>query len=95
MKSIYCVYDLTARSIVGGLQVFNSDAAAVRMFSDAAGNPESFISKHVSDFDLLRLGTVHEEDATINAEPENTVVVTGAAWLAAQKPADAPLTLSA
>lgn len=82
-RHIYAVYDNVAESIIGGLQLHYHDAPAIRMYSDIANMPNSTIGMHPQDYDLLDLGTLND-NATVT--PERRTVLTGAAWLASQKP---------
>jgi len=86
-SGIYAVLDLIAGQIIGGLWLHRHEAAAIRMFSDVAGDPQSFIAKHPADFNLVRLGYLSEDHELV---PEFTTVLTGATWLAAAGAAAAP-----
>lgn len=83
IRHIYALYDNVAQAIVGGLILHYHDAPAIRNYSDIANIPGSTVGEHPGDYDLLDLGTLNE-DATITAEKRT--VLTGAAWVAAQKP---------
>lgn len=81
MKTIYAIYDNKAAELTGGVILVNADPAAIRMFSDAANDQKTLISKHVQDFDLIALGQMGDD---LNIEPGFRVVLTGKAWAAAQ-----------
>lgn len=99
MNKIYAILDKKAQALTGGLQLHRHEAAAVRVFSDIASDPQTTIARHPEDFELLCLGLLNDEDVydekngvtpirsayTITATTRPTVVITGAAWKAAQK----------
>lgn len=85
MRRLYVVYDLLAAAMIAAVMEFRHDAAAVRAFGDILSDPQSMLSKHPADFDLLCVGTVSETGLVVGF-PEHEVVITGAAWKAAQQP---------
>lgn len=87
-KSIYCVYDLKAESIVGGLILENHDAPAIRAFHDALDpKHNTVLSQHPSDFILICLGNINLERGVIqDAGGEYTVIAQGSQWAAATQP---------
>lgn len=82
---IYAIRDTVAESIIGGLQLHKHDAAAVRTFGDIAADPQTQLHRHVADFELVCLGRLNGLD---EIEADYTVIITGAQWAAAQKPAE-------
>lgn len=78
-SGLYAVYDTVADMIIGGLQVFRHDAAAVRFFNDVASIENSMVGKHPADFQLLRLGWM-DDSGGIDAERD--VLMEGAQWAA-------------
>lgn len=78
---IYALLDLAAGHIVGVLQIFRHEAAAVRFFSDLANMEQSMVRQHPEDFNLIRLGFLTLDNTLA---PEYSVVITGRAWAAAQ-----------
>lgn len=84
MKKIYAILDTLAAAIVGGLHVFPHDAPAVRFFSDIAGDPQTMIGRHPDDHSLICLGMLTEDNSIVPFADGNQVVITGAAWKAAQ-----------
>lgn len=84
-KRLYIVYDTVAASIVGEILQALSDAPAIRAFHDALKTPNSLISQHPADFQLLYIGAIEDNgDLLID---NRAVVATGAAWLESQKAA--------
>lgn len=84
-KSIYVIQDTLANQALGGPLVFPHDAVAVRFFGDIAANPESAVSRYLNDHQLVLLGYFDESECKIEVtEPQ--VIITGAAWAAAQNP---------
>jgi len=86
MKIMYAVRDLVARSLVGGIMVFTHDAPVIRIFADGLSDPLTTLNKHPKDFDLIALGEIADEgtDIEVSGYDKPRVVLTGAAWLAAQ-----------
>lgn len=100
MKRIYAIRDVVAGALIGTLMVFRHDAAAIREFSEACANPES-LGRRAQDYVLLVLAQIDDSGAVSHwTPPEDSstafmpqVVLTGAAWLAAQKPSGEQLSL--
>lgn len=82
-KLITAIYDNVAQAIIGGLHLHSHSAPAIRMYGDVAVLPNSQISLHPQDFDLLLLGTLNDDNTIV---PCNETIVTGANWAAAQQP---------
>lgn len=91
MKNIYAIRDNVAKTITVGLHLFPADAAAVRFFGDIASDPNTNIARHVGDYDLVRLGSLDDEDCILipDSSDDAIVVITGSGWKAAQAPAEA------
>lgn len=85
INGIYAVYDNVAKEIVGGLHLHKHQAAAIRMFADAASDPKTMLAQHPQDYDLVQLGTLGENN---EIEPRYTNVLKGAVWHAANHPTD-------
>lgn len=89
MSKIYCIHDVVSGLVVGGLHLFPADAAAMRMFADVAGSPDTLISRHPSDFQLVCLGELVEPrpgftDLPQAVQSDPFVVLTGSQWSASQ-----------
>lgn len=84
MKRVYAVRDLIAGLFGGGFHLFNADAAAIRMFGDVAVDKNTMIGLHPSDFALLAVAEFDEATGEVTPISPPVVVITGAAWLAAQ-----------
>lgn len=85
---IYAIVDTLADHMIGagnGLTTHRHDATAIRMFSDIALSQGNMVNMHPEDFVLIQLGFLNE-DNQLEPLPENRVVLTGAAWKAAQEP---------
>lgn len=82
--TIYAIYDNVADQLVGGLQLHKHVASAVRAFSDIASDPQTLINRHPDDYDLIQLGFITPDN---QIKPEYQIVMRGAAWAAAQTPA--------
>ena len=85
-KSIYAIVDTKAETIIGGLHLFAHEAAAVRFFGDIASDAQTMVARHIGDHQLLELGEIDETTGDIR--PDSRVVITGAAWKAAQTSED-------
>ncbi|WNK14108.1 MAG: nonstructural protein [Microvirus sp.] len=81
---IYAIKDTLADTIIGGLHLFKHDAAAIRFFGDVASEKNTIVNKHVSDHELVHLGSLDETSGSLVAD--HRVIMTGAAWLAASTP---------
>lgn len=84
-KGIYIIQDTLANQALGGPLLFAHNAAAVRFFADIASNPESAVFRYLEDHQLVRVATFNESECKIE-DTEFSVVITGAAWKAAQNP---------
>lgn len=82
---VYAILDKVADALTGGLQLHKHEAAAVRVFVDIANDPQTTIAHHPEDFELVCLGQLNE-DHTLTAMARPLVILTGAAWKAAQTP---------
>jgi hypothetical protein len=80
-KHIIGIYDTLAMEIAGPLMTYPAEPPAIRMFGDVASHPESQVGKHITDYQLVRLGYL-EEDCTIT--PDRAIIITGAQWKMAQ-----------
>lgn len=80
-RGIYAIIDHATQDMVGLLQLFRHEAAAIRTFGDIAKMPNSQVGAHIQDHSLVRLGWL-EEDLTIT--PDNKTILDGSAWAAAQ-----------
>lgn len=85
MKRLYCIYDRVASCILGSIIQEGSDAPAIRSFHDALRSPQSAISAHPADYDLLYLGDILTSGIILAVSPPVTVA-TGAGYLASQTP---------
>lgn len=90
MKQIYAIFDRVGKELVGmgmyELFVFRTDQQAVRYFSDCILDPKSILNKHPSDYELVNLGYIEQDNLSaplINASNNYTVVITGDALIAA------------
>lgn len=90
MKQIYGIYDRVAKELMGAgmyeLFVFRTDQQAVRYFADCILDPKSILSKHPSDYELVNLGFIEQDNLSaplINASNNYQIVITGDALIAA------------
>lgn len=83
---IYAIYDKKAQSIIGGLQLHKHDAAAIRLFSEYAKDPQTVLHKYLADFVLLHLGTLADgnehEHPYIEHTHRDEIIITGIQLLA-------------
>jgi len=90
VKNIYAIRDLTAGVQIGGLFLHPHHAPAVRFFGDIASDPQTMIARHPAEHDLVCIGTFDEESCMLAPYSRPEVVITGAAWKAAQAPTTEP-----
>lgn len=83
-RAIYVVIDHKAQDIVGYLNVFRAEAAAVRFFHDVATQPGSMLGKYPDDYALVRLGYLNDD---LTVTPDNKTILEGSAWWAAHNAA--------
>lgn len=91
LKGIYVVRDTLAEE-VGPPMTFAADAPAARLFDDLCRDPNTNVSRHVKDHELLfvgfidaRTGQLHPPTPTEPPSWAPHVVVTGAQWLLQQQ----------
>lgn len=85
---VYAIIDTLAESMIGSgnaLTMHHRDETAIRMFTDVALSPGNLVNMHPEDFSLIQLGYINENHQ-LEPLPTNRVVLTGAAWKAAQEP---------
>lgn len=85
-KTIYAIMDTKAETIIGGLHLFAHEAAAIRFFGDIASDAQTMVARHIGDHELIQVG--YCDEATGQVEASLAVVITGAAWKAAQTPVE-------
>lgn len=87
-KRLYTLYDLVSESVIGGIIQEVNDMAAARTFYDALKASDSPLAQHPQDYNLLYVGTLHEDGVIMDAESApRPVVATGASWVEASTPA--------
>lgn len=79
---IYAIYDNVAQQITGHLIVMRAHAAAIRMFTDVAKDPQTSLSRHTQDYDLVQLGHLTLDNTIV---PDYQIILTGKAWQATQQ----------
>lgn len=82
---IYAILDVKADMLVGGLHLHKAEAAAIRMFSDIAGTPDTTVGRHPDDYELLFLGSIGEDNQITPLCPP-VPVLTGSQWAAVNGP---------
>lgn len=88
MKFLYVVRDKLAEDVGDQIMVCRADAVAVRAFTDALQNPQSYMAKHPQDYELLEVGALHH-DGRIEAIESPRIVLTGQQWKDMQEAAAA------
>lgn len=83
-KGIYVVRDTLAGEYVGSPLFFAHDAAAIRFFSDACADKNTYLHKYPADHVLVCLGSIDPESGDAECERPARVVVSGATVLAVQ-----------
>lgn len=91
MKLLYGIRDRLAMAMTGGhVHVFAHDTVAIRFFHDVCSAPDTIISRHIDDFELVCVasfdddGTVGPEESDMQLGIRPRVVMTGTAWKALQ-----------
>ena len=56
-------------------------------FGDVAGDPQTMVARHINDHELICCGVLNEETGVI-VDDTAKLVITGAAWKAAQTPVE-------
>lgn len=85
MRYITAIHDNKANDIVGTMFVLHrAHAAAIRMYSDAASNPQNEIGKHPEDYDLVCVGYIEDEERPEKITAAYEIILTGAQWVAAR-----------
>ena len=79
--NLYVVFDRVAESVQGGVHCFPHDAVAVRFFRDVMDAPDTSLSKHPADYDLLCLGSLDNDGPALVSLVTRTVL-TGASIVA-------------
>lgn len=84
MRSLIAIVDLLTNEITGPVIVMpgESDAPAIRWFSDVARAQDSQVGRHLEDYVLVNLATLDPDWHKLTVT--NRVIVSGKAWLAAQ-----------
>lgn len=82
---LYAIRDRKAEAITGPIMQHKHVATALRLYHDLMLDPQSIANKHPEDYDLIRLGWLHE-DLTI--EESHHEVMTGKQWLAEKEKAN-------
>lgn len=84
-KLIIAIHDNVADDLAGPITIHHNEATAIRYFSEAAAAPDSYIGRHIADYDLIQLGHL-EDDLSISNSPRT--ILTGKQWAAAQQPTE-------
>lgn len=88
MQKLLCVIRDRLAESCGPVMLFSAVPAAIRSFSDVAVDPSTMVGRHPEDFDLLQIATVNEGSGEVSPVSPPVVLLTGASWVAAQKPRD-------
>lgn len=78
---IYAVHDKVADNILS-IQMHKAEAAAVRVFHDAALQQGTLLNQHTADMQLLRLGWLELNN---HITPDYSVVLDGERWMQMQE----------
>lgn len=89
MRRVYSIYDVVAGLIVGPLMLVNRDGPAIREFYGALADPQSSLSKHPGDYNLLCLGDISDVGDLSPMVGGPCVVATGVSWVEVQQRAAA------
>lgn len=88
MAKFLCVIRDRLAESIGPVMLYPAIPAAIRAFSDVALDPQTMVSRHPEDFDLLHVATIEEGSGEVTPLSPPVVLLTGVAWRAAQVPRD-------
>lgn len=83
MKGLYAIRDRIASALVGNsmylIFAFRTDNEAIRYFADAVLDEKSILARHAADYELVKVGELHDTAAgeVVEANGTHTVIVTG------------------
>lgn len=89
--NMYCIYDIVAEEILGGIIRANNDEVARRSFYEALADQNGPIAKNPRDYSLMQIGIIDTSNAQIQSAGGDklnhlaNVIATGADWLDANK----------
>lgn len=82
-RILVAIVDTMANDYAGSVMVVPHPNVGVRLFGDVCKDPQTQISKHVEDYQLVQLGIVQSD---LHITDAYEVIITGKQWLAAQQP---------
>lgn len=86
-KRLYTLFDVVSEAVLGGIIQEVNDVAASRTFYDALTASDSPLAKHPADYNLLYVGTLHEDGVITDGDiAPRPVVARGSDWVAANTP---------
>lgn len=75
-KKVFSVYDIKAE-LFGPPFFTNREGEAVRMFKDAANDPNTMVGKHPSDYKLCCIATWDDESGEFESKTPPTLMGSG------------------
>lgn len=84
-KQLYQVFDAIAECAYGPIIAAARDAAAIRIFQEAAADERTELHKYPADYILLKLGTQDDSSGTITALPAPLPIYSGIAYVEAKR----------
>lgn len=81
IENIYVLFDLGSGIALKPAMIDRNDVAPLRVLGDTAQNPESLVSKHPNEFQLIHVGTIDLETLTVQALQHPRVVATASDML--------------
>lgn len=88
IAGIYAIQDILATDLIGVPYILRHPALAIRTFTDVVLMQDSRLRLHPKDYQLVRLGWLHDDASTI--EPDFAVIATAEAILASQPKTEEP-----
>lgn len=80
-RIVVALIDKVAADFLGPLHLFRHPAPAIRMFTDLC-TQQTAVAQHIADHELRIVGIL--DDATLEIEPRNELLISGEQWLASQ-----------
>lgn len=91
--NMYCIYDIIAGEIFGGIIRAGNDEVARRSFHEALSNPDSPLTKNPRDYNLVQIALIDTATLAVMSPSGDqlnhlaNIVATGAEWVEANKEA--------
>lgn len=82
VRLIIAIVDTLANDLATNITLHTHEATAIRWWSDACRDPNSWLAQHLDDHQLVQLGVL---DGDLTIMSEKRIILTGAQWRAMQE----------